>query len=113
MRISDWSSDVCSSDVGFDDIEPGPLHRLVERDLLGDHRFALGHHAGIDAPEDVEHPLHRVFGRWSPANLAAAGDHLLLVALQEIGRAHDCTPVTNAQLVYRLLIEKQKSKHKN
>src|SRR3546814_2849533 len=28
----------------------------------------------------------------------------------EIGRAHVCTPVTNAQLVYRLLLEKKNQK---
>src|SRR3546814_9941455 len=30
----------------------------------------------------------------------------------EIGRAHVCTPVTNAHLVCRLLLAKKKSKHK-
>src|SRR3546814_8446794 len=29
-------------------------------------------------------------------------------AAREIGRAHVCTPVTNAHLVYRLLLEKKK-----
>src|SRR3546814_1601421 len=33
-------------------------------------------------------------------------------ALGKIGRAHVCTPVTNAHLVCRLLLEKQKRKHK-
>src|SRR3546814_9199765 len=41
-----------------------------------------------------------VEGRLYPAAAARAVD--------EIGRAHVCTPVTNAQLVYRLLLEKQK-----
>src|SRR3546814_2713203 len=31
--------------------------------------------------------------------------------LQEIGRAHVCTPVTNAPLVCRLLLEKKKTAH--
>src|SRR3546814_1981406 len=32
----------------------------------------------------------------------------------EIGRAHVCTPVTNAHLVFRLLLEKKQSKkHEN
>src|SRR3546814_10338043 len=31
--------------------------------------------------------------------------------LQEIGRAHVCTPVTNAHLVCRLLLEKKKTKN--
>src|SRR3546814_8646455 len=39
---------------------------------------------------------------------SAAGDRRMLEALEEIGRAHVCTPVTNAQLVCRLLLEKKK-----
>src|SRR3546814_5878401 len=33
------------------------------------------------------------------------------VLVDEIGRAHVCTPVTNAHLVCRLLLEKKKHKH--
>src|SRR3546814_3203779 len=32
-------------------------------------------------------------------------------AAQEIGRAHVCTPVTNAHLVCRLLLEKKNKRH--
>src|SRR3546814_6659916 len=32
----------------------------------------------------------------------------LMAVLAEIGRAHVCTPVTNAHLVYRLLLENTK-----
>src|SRR3546814_4361366 len=32
---------------------------------------------------------------------------------QEIGRAHVCTPVTNAQLVCRLLLEKKKTNNQD
>src|SRR3546814_10899095 len=31
MRISDWSSDVCSSDLSEYDDRPGPLHDQVQR----------------------------------------------------------------------------------
>src|SRR3546814_8431061 len=34
------------------------------------------------------------------------------LAKLQIGRAHVCTPVTNAQLVCRLLLAKKKNKHK-
>src|SRR3546814_8772409 len=34
-----------------------------------------------------------------------------LVEIEQIGRAQDCTPVTNAHLVCRLLLEKNKIKH--
>src|SRR3546814_2300655 len=36
-----------------------------------------------------------------------------LVACPEIGRAHVCTPVNNAQLVGRLLLENEKSQDHN
>src|SRR3546814_4320966 len=44
------------------------------------------------------------------AALVASGSfrHDLYYRINEIGRAHVCTPVTNAQLVCRLLLEKQK-----
>src|SRR3546814_8423469 len=44
---------------------------------------------------------------------------MVMMALQlgasyvEIGRAHVCTPVTNAQLVCRLLLEKKTHQHNN
>src|SRR3546814_8212328 len=38
----------------------------------------------------------------------AALDRLVRTTSQEIGRAHVCSPVTNAQLVCRLLLEKKK-----
>src|SRR3546814_9836041 len=48
------------------------------------------------------HRLRLLFGReMSPESGAPLGR-------AEIGRAHVCTPVTNAHLVCRLLIEKQK-----
>src|SRR3546814_19250521 len=65
MRISDWSSDVCSSDLGNDDA----------------HNIPFGRHAGAgrlsepDAP-DAAHPAVAV------ANTAAAGD------IVEAVRAH-------------------------
>src|SRR3546814_3503224 len=42
---------------------------------------------------------------------AGADDDDLFIACSasEIGRAHVCTPVTNAQLVCRLLLEKKKT----
>src|SRR3546814_9315284 len=40
--------------------------------------------------------------------LAAHGLELLIIDTPQIGRAHVCTPVTNAHLVCRLLLEKKK-----
>src|SRR3546814_14977192 len=36
MRISDWSSDVCSSDLGFNDRCDGPFTSLHKRHELGE-----------------------------------------------------------------------------
>src|SRR3546814_6881936 len=49
-----------------------------------------------------------------PARQSAARTHTgprAATRAQQIGRAHVCTPVTNAQLVCRLLLEKKKKKH--
>src|SRR3546814_1762616 len=37
----------------------------------------------------------------------AGGDHGLAATTSQIGRAHVCTPVTNAHIVCRLLLEKK------
>src|SRR3546814_1633334 len=79
MRISDWSSDVCSSDLReYDFIK----HLSPESRHM---RFL----AQINEPG------------------AAMLDQL------KIGRAHVCTPVTNAHLVCRLLLEKKKNLYQN
>src|SRR3546814_1502231 len=99
MRISDWSSDVCSSD------------------LLG----RIGEHAALDP---LQQPVGLIAGKIRlEAQAARAGllaQRLGLVALGivvgesrvlvQIGRAHVCTPVTNAHLVCRLLLEKKKNR---
>src|SRR3546814_8328015 len=68
--------------VEFDIVE------IAKRDLL-------------DAAAGLVHRGRRQIGRrWIEPRLAAA-------VQQEIGRAHVCTPVTNAHLVSRLLLEKK------
>src|SRR3546814_7733906 len=137
MRISDWSSDVCSSDLG-------ELLGIVERVHDGDavEPVAVCQHrnhvdtatpteevVGGGEPEAVAlHDLGIVNGDGQlalrvrdgaravlAAEAALTGTHLgfrrrsrALVAHREIGRAHVCTPVTNAQIVCRLLLEKKK-----
>src|SRR3546814_20616906 len=53
MRISDWSSDVCSSDLS----EDGPLHRRTDRedDARREGRATQPPHQrlGIDRPDDA------------------------------------------------------------
>src|SRR3546814_2543262 len=121
MRISDWSSDVCSSDLrqteaglsfSDDDIE---RHQRFEPAAQ---RIALGQ-ANVDnvhvvaMPDlvddfDAEMAILQQLCTFPPLN--AFSEHLQIAAQVEhqIGRAHVCTPVTNAHLVCRLLLEKKK-----
>src|SRR3546814_5705763 len=130
MRISDWSSDVCSSDLrgGIGPLEPSAIWRsgggnavrhggafrlyaaafraYPGRSAAAGRRLAA--RAVASAPVDQRHG-----GGHRPARLHAAlpepGGHERLspVAPDEIGRAHVCTPVTHAHLVFRLLLEKK------
>src|SRR3546814_6765759 len=97
MRISDWSSDVCSSDLSFG--HGG--HRVhvqctrqskLEGDLVA-YSLVLGR------ATDKDNAIH-VLG--AKLRLGHGFTH------RQIGRAHVCTPVTNAHLVCRLLLEKKK-----
>src|SRR3546814_10816242 len=131
MRISDWSSDVCSSDLvlALAGCKAQAEHRQHGADR---HRYL---------PVGSERPTHPVqvapetgklwmaavgqlhldqFGRLG-AGLEIGGHVVMEYAHatgcfdlpvrcelrpQQIGRAHVCTPVTNAHLVCRLLLYK-------
>src|SRR3546814_10864372 len=113
MRISDWSSDVCSSDlcgaprrgevVGTQPVLPDDDRISRDRANLLDEPAEMeddpriggqiggdGRLDGLSLAElvDLNHPGH-------------AG------AASQIGRAHDWTPVTHAKRVCRLLLEKK------
>src|SRR3546814_14143475 len=62
MRISDWSSDVCSSDLGFREfvderrlIDPAPLalDRAFNREGRGRTRIAQRHHRLVEAHREA------------------------------------------------------------
>src|SRR3546814_4898629 len=115
MRISDWSSDVCSSDLfdraimtemgslgllgatipeayggaGVSHVCYGLIAREVERVDSG-YRSAMSVQSSL-----VMHPIH------------AYGSEAQRQKYQ-IGRAHVCTPVPNGHPVCRLLLEKKK-----
>src|SRR3546814_9052115 len=118
MRISDWSSDVCSSDLVADLADVG----------FGD--TALTYTAGaLEAPSASrlslslpvraeQYPAVGPGGRWVRSLLPEG--RALAWAVQhfgipeddryEIGRAHVRTPVTNAQLVCSLLLAQIKNR---
>src|SRR3546814_9497385 len=98
MRISDWSSDVCSSDLG-------PV-RAAGLALPVDDRGAAA------VPVLQGHRQRPLGGFQRPVGLQRVGHGQAVggvpVVAAKIGRAHVCTPVTNAQIVCRLLLEKNK-----
>src|SRR3546814_9914877 len=81
MRISDWSSDVCSSDLAF----------------------------SIQAwdPSGPPSPFGGGLGVFVFDDGVEVGSGFFTPAWGEIGRAHVLTPVTNAHIVCRLLLEKK------
>src|SRR3546814_1262321 len=108
MRISDWSSDVCSSDLrrasGFP-MTSSPLAPLYRACLWLAGLFMIALLVTI-----LVSIAGRQFGFYLRGLDAYSGYCMAAASfLAQIGRAHVCTPVTNAHLVCRLLLEKKKS----
>src|SRR3546814_9828529 len=121
MRISDWSSDVCSSDLAHPhgmmlELFHGPtsafkdvgarflaacLRRLPRRDArpLTILVATSGDTGAAVAAAFHRQPGIRVVILYPDGLVSPRQAHQL-----QIGRAHVCTPVTNAHLVCRLLL---------
>src|SRR3546814_10759851 len=106
MRISDWSSDVCSSDLRL---------AACRREVELNRRLSTDVYLGVaDVLDSAGEPCeHVLVMRRMPADrrlstlvLEGAPVEEALDDL-EIGRAHVCHPVPNAHLVCRLLLDKQ------
>src|SRR3546814_9912661 len=108
MRISDWSSDVCSSDLGRS-------AATTALPLLGG---TFTRQSGSSPPsgatvrmlsQKLSLPASSSASTrpWS-ANSRSSRAPLAWTDGPKIGRAHVCTPVTTAHLVCSLLLEKQK-----
>src|SRR3546814_8141599 len=101
MRISDWSSDVCSSDLDAGRVRAGaddePAHDPDELRRRG----AGGQ---LPVPEALHLPAAGVPGDGvrlgHPDGVCGSARH----GAAEIGRANVYTPVTLAPLVFRLLL---------
>src|SRR3546814_7231530 len=106
MRISDWSSDVCSSDLVAElDVCLGAARAFVVDDAGQAMAWCFGQ-PHVARNNSLEHLVAEV--RFDLCgNLLLQGYPRIKHDTQQIGRAHVCTPVTNAHLVYRLLLEKQ------
>src|SRR3546814_3296912 len=107
MRISDWSSDVCSSDLGTVRTFRKETQDQLEQDL---ERIARGicDSQGATMTLRYERRYPALVNSEVETGIAAAAAARVVGEDKEIGRAHVCTPVTNAQLVCRLLLEKKK-----
>src|SRR3546814_10031194 len=99
MRISDWSSDVCSSDLDADAADAHDQHDVAGTNLGGvDRRSPTGRHTTADEGRDVERdvlvdldgsPLGEdgVFGEGRDQRALPNVLAILGVAPEEIGRA--------------------------
>src|SRR3546814_5461402 len=129
MRISDWSADVCASDLctaKWNTTARDAARRRVRAfpaECLRAKR--MGTPPYCPYAFDGDHMSIRrasVSGRW-PAWVGLGFASIAGVAMAagpvepdantpadaEIGRAHVCTPVTNAHIVCRLLLAKKKT----
>src|SRR3546814_4964183 len=111
MRISDWSSDVCSSDLAGETVEVAAAIRQGggEMDAAREGAGELGK-AGGDG-------VDLVLGRHRHEDLAVAMRQHVVdgQAALPLRRSEEHTsepPVTNAHLVCRLLLEQKKNKPK-
>src|SRR3546814_7875400 len=128
MRISDWSSDVCSSDLlawvhsqsfGADETwtatipKVSPLARGVRIDRWLSSIPPIPRLGKAAEYEEVDHwaqldylvpGVFHFYNALYPAGTAATYNGE--APPKEIGRAHVGTPVTNAHLVLRLLLQK-------
>src|SRR3546814_8866396 len=101
MRISDWSSDVCSSDLIGE--------QRVARAIAVTRSRTLGPFHGQAAQTNF--PEGAVIGEIDKTDVGTTGCALIgVIAARDrrtaqIGRAHVCTPVPTAHLVCRLLLE--------
>src|SRR3546814_8726100 len=120
MRISDWSSDVCSSDLreGFwrDNGDPASIPDRLKQ-LLEEWRYRPP--SRFDFILDLEsfapfNYQYILYGMEFRTDLSPVREDFPDIAEAErifarikIGSAHVCTPVTNAPLVCRALLEQK------
>src|SRR3546814_6516792 len=120
MRISDWSSDVCSSDLLLAEPEHdaglGEDRRIAALDAFEQPQRGVVARAGANRRIEPRHGFEvvvidvgpRIDDRRDRAFGLVAEIRRQDLDRRQIGRAHVRTPVTNAQLVCRLLLEKKK-----
>src|SRR3546814_5828994 len=102
MRISDWSSDVCSSDLKFQ-AQAGTAY-TIEAGTVGSFTPRVDWtYASKTYNDEINSELLA-----TPAGSYFNGSLTWRSEDKQIGRTHVCTPVPNALLVCRLMLEKKK-----
>src|SRR3546814_9223398 len=117
MRISDWSSDVCSSDlmtVVRNEMESGennPFRVLMQKMQATAYQWHNYGKSTIGARSDVENvdvaQLRAFYHQYYQP------DNAVLIVAGKRSEEHTSDPVTNAHLVCRLLLEKKKIKQQS
>src|SRR3546814_1588400 len=120
MRISDWSSDVCSSDLAR---AKALIEKIITHAITKYNFSSVGYYEhpdlppesvlvidqkGGDASIEFAGATNRTFELMLDAAIRENPGKSIFFKQHQIGRAHVCTPVTNAPLVCRLLLEKNK-----
>src|SRR3546814_7669068 len=135
MRISDWSSDVCSSDLHFTQLWLKAARRILKNDgtlwVIGSYHniFRVGaklQDEGFWILNDIIWRKANPMPDFKGTRFTNAHETLIWASKSEnaryrfnykamkamkIGRAHVCNPVTNAHIVCRLLLEHKKTKN--
>src|SRR3546814_8673670 len=116
MRISDWSSDVCSSDLSE---RNGTLYTGVTSDLIGrtcQHRehivdgFTKRYRIATLVWYELQPTMEGAIVREKQIKKWNRNRQHRLIQEEKIGGGDVCTRVTNAQIVCRRLLEKKKKK---
>ena len=76
-RLAPQLNDIFAK-IGLHRLDARIAERLVDGDLLGDHRLALGHRFRIVFLADFEDRLAGLLGRLAPVHMATGRDHLVL-----------------------------------
>src|SRR3546814_9858885 len=119
MRISDWSSDVCSSDLKAEHILCSPDRQATFKSIYAGERPAVLHkcRAGAEKVARDAETVRKMGVSGTPtlfvdgklvSGFQQAELEAFIEASTKIGRAHAVTPVTNAPLVCRLLLATKK-----
>src|SRR6185437_7430920 len=91
-QVDGWGNDVARilladlddvlAEIGLDRRDAVLLEVIVERDLLGDHRLALGHRLGAEPLTDRQHRVARLLRRAAPMHVPALRLDVLLEGLE-------------------------------